>query len=62
MLSHANDKAFGSDTSLTKLEFFTIMIAQGLISKYHLTIPSDQQTIAQLSVELAKSIIDELNS
>lgn len=34
---------------------------QGLISKYNLKSPEDQQIVCQLSVELADALITELN-
>lgn len=45
----------------TKLEKASLMIAQGLVSKYNLSRPEDQQTIAQLSVELATEVLKEAN-
>jgi hypothetical protein len=45
----------------TKLERASIMIAQGLVAKYNLKDPSDQDIIAALSVQLATTIIQHVN-
>jgi len=45
----------------TKLELGSLMMAQGLVSKYNLSSPSDQSVIAKLSVELATEILKEAN-
>jgi len=40
---------------------FAATAMQGLISKYYLKTPEDQDIISQLSVELADSLIKQLN-
>ena len=42
----------------TKHEKAALMIAQGLVSKYNMSSPSDQETIAKLSLELAEEILN----
>lgn len=46
---------------LTKLEMASLMIAQGLVTKYNLKDPSDQDIIAKLSVQLATEVLKEAN-
>ena len=45
-------------TGFTKHEKAAMMIAQGLVSKYNMSSPSDQETIAKLSLELAEEILN----
>jgi hypothetical protein len=45
---------------LTKREYIAAMAMQGLLSQYNLKQSSDQNIIAQLSVELADALLDEL--
>ena len=63
MKTNPNADAFASSTEkgLSKREYFASMAMQGLITKYNLKTPEDQQIIAQLSIELADSLITELN-
>lgn len=49
------------DNGFTKLELASLMIAQGLVTKYNLKEPSDQNIIARLSVELATEVLKEAN-
>ncbi len=49
------------ETGLTKREYFAAMIIQGLTAKYNLKAPEDQQILSQMSVELADTLITELN-
>jgi hypothetical protein len=44
---------------LTKHELGALMIAQGLVAKYNLKSPEDQQIIAQLSYELSATILEQ---
>jgi len=46
---------------LTKREQFAIMAMQGLLTKYKLDSPEDQKTIAQMSIDLADTLIQELD-
>lgn len=46
---------------LTIRQHFAAMVMQGLAAKYNLNKPEDQQIISQMSVELADSLITELN-
>ena len=46
---------------LTKREIFALHILGGLVSKYTLTKPEDQQTISFIARELADTFIKELN-
>jgi hypothetical protein len=50
-----------NDKFLTIREHFAGQIMAALCSKYNLKTPGDQQILAQLSVELAESLITELN-
>lgn len=43
----------------TKHEKGAFMIAQGLVSKYNIKTPEDQQIIAQLSYELSAEILKQ---
>ena len=58
---------YGSDgqsyfqEGLTKREYIAAMAMQGLLAKYTLNTPSDQTTIAQLSVELADVLLNEMS-
>lgn len=45
-------------TGFTKHEYATILIAQGLASKYILKTPEDQIIIAEVSKELAGTILN----
>lgn len=45
-------------SGFTKHEKAALMIAAGLVSKYSMTSPSDQETIAKLSLELAEEILN----
>ena len=45
---------------LTKREFIATEIFKSLVGKYTLSSPQDQQTISQLSVELADTLLNEL--
>ena len=47
---------------LTKREYFAIQILSGLASKYTLNSPTDQETLAKLSIEMAETFINELKS
>ena len=47
-----------ASVGFTKHEKAALMIAQGLVSKYNMTSPSDQETIAKLSLELAEEILN----
>lgn len=40
---------------------FAAMAMQGLISKYSLTKPEDQDIVSQMSIQLSDSLIAELN-
>ena len=44
-------------TGLTKLEYFTAAALNGLAAKYTLKEPSDQNTIAQMAIELAQTTL-----
>ena len=46
---------------LTKKELFAKEILCSLLSKYSLNNPEDQNTITQLSVELADTLLKKLN-
>jgi hypothetical protein len=46
---------------LTKREYYAGLAMQGLISKYTLKDHEDQKIVCQLSVELAETLITELN-
>ena len=46
---------------LTKRELFAKDILCGLLSKYSLGKPEDQNIITQLSVELADTLLEKLN-
>lgn len=46
---------------LTKREFIATEFMKALLSKYALNNPQDQQTLSQLSVELADTLLIELN-
>lgn len=50
-----------AELGFTKLELAALMIAQGLVTKYNLKEPSDQNIIARLSVELATEVLKEAN-
>lgn len=50
-----------NSNGLTKLEYASIKIAAGLVSKYSLNNPADQSIIARLSVELAQEVLKEAN-
>lgn len=46
---------------LTKREYFIAMAFQGLLTKYNLKTPADQEVVAKLSIELTDTLINELN-
>lgn len=46
---------------LTKREYFASMFLQGLISKYSLQKPEDQDLVSKVAVELADTFIKALN-
>jgi hypothetical protein len=46
---------------LTKREYFATMAMQGLLAKYNLKTPEDQEIIAKISIQLADTFISELN-
>lgn len=46
---------------LTKREFMALEILKSLLTKYTLNKPEDQKTLSQLSVELADTLLIELN-
>lgn len=46
-------------TGFTKHEYAAILIAQGLVAKYNLKTPEDQNIIAQLSYELAGEVLGQ---
>jgi hypothetical protein len=46
---------------ITKHEYLAILILQGLVSKYTMNNPEDQQTLSKLSIELAYTFIEEYN-
>lgn len=46
---------------LTKLETASLMIAQGIVSKYNMNDPEDQDIIAKLSVQLGARVLEEAN-
>lgn len=48
--------------TLTKREHFASIALQGLLTKYSLNKPEDQQLVCQMAVELADSLIVELNA
>lgn len=48
-------------SGFTKIERASLIIAQGLVSKYNLKDPGDQLIIAQISVELATEVLKEAN-
>lgn len=45
---------------LTKRELFAKDILAGIVSKYTLHNPGDQQTVTQLSIELADELLKQL--
>lgn len=46
---------------LNKREFIATEIMKSLLTKYTLNSPDDQHTLSQLSVQLADTLINELN-
>lgn len=50
-----------ASVGLSKIERASLMIAQGLVSKYNLSTQQDQAIIAQLPVELATEVLKEAN-
>jgi hypothetical protein len=55
----AHFNGIAAEDGFTKLEYASLMIAQGLVAKYNLKEPADQRIIALLSVELATEILNE---
>jgi hypothetical protein len=51
---------YGYQSGLTKREYFAVMAMQGLLSNNELGM-SKENTIAQLAVKQADTLIDELN-
>lgn len=47
---------------LTKREYFAAMAIQGLLTKYSLSNPGDQEIVAKLSVELSDELLKQLES
>ena len=50
-----------ADLGLSKREYFIAMAFQGLLTKYNLKTPEDQEIVAKLSIELADTLIREVN-
>lgn len=48
------------ENGLSKKEWFSATILSGLVSKYAITNVHDQQVLAQMAVELADSLLKEL--
>jgi len=46
---------------LTKREFIATELMKALVSKYTLNKPEDQVTLAELSIQLADTLLDQLN-
>lgn len=46
---------------LTKREFIAAELMKALVSKYTLSSPEDQITLAELSIQLADTLLDKLN-
>jgi len=46
---------------MNKREYMATHILTGLIAKYNLKEPADQQIVSQMAVELADSLIEQLN-
>jgi hypothetical protein len=46
---------------LTKREFIATELMKALVSKYTLNKPDDQITLAELSIQLADTLINKLN-
>jgi hypothetical protein len=46
-------------SGLTKHQYIAIAVLQGLVSKYTMNTPEDQQTLAKLSIELADTFIEQ---
>ena len=49
-----------NESGLSKREYFAILCMQGLASKYNLKEPNDQEIISKMAVELADSLLTEL--
>lgn len=47
---------------LTKREIIALHIFNGLVSKYTLNNPEDQETISKMAIELADTFIKELKN
>lgn len=58
----AADAETCTGAGLSKREYFTASIIQGLVSKYHLNNASDQTIIAKMAVELADELLLQLES
>lgn len=55
-----NKEGYSFQEGLTIREHFAAIAMQGLLSKYNLSNPQDQQTVTDLSVQLADSLINSL--
>ena len=55
------EKVHNEISGLTKHEYVAVAILQGLVSKYTMNTPEDQETLSKLSIELANTFIDEYN-
>jgi hypothetical protein len=54
-------KTINKMNELTKREFIATELMKALVSKYTLNKPEDQITLAELSIQLADTLLDKLN-
>jgi hypothetical protein len=56
-----NEIVHNEFSGLTKHQYIAIAALQGLISKYTMNTPEDQETLSKLSIEIADTFIKEYN-
>lgn len=49
----------GYKEGMTLLDYFAVLAMQGLLTKYTLNTPSDQDTISRMSYQLAEAMMEE---
>lgn len=54
-------KTINKMNELTKREFIATELMKALVSKYTLNKPEDQITLAELSIQLADTLLNQLN-
>lgn len=59
MANIKHEKVHNEISGLTKHQYVAVAILQGLVSKYTMNTPEDQETLAKLSIELANTFIQE---